>query len=388
MHKQQAFPQCNTAAAIIVAAGKGERMGGGLAKQYRPLGGKPVLRWSVDAFLRCDRIGAVVVVVGPEDSDRAAAILPASPRVRLAIGGATRTESVRNGLGALLAAPPDAVLIHDAARPGLSLSVIEDLLAALAGAHASCPALPMTDAVKETGASLRSVDRERLVRVQTPQAFRYGVIADALARADGSAVDDLALVESLGAHVQLTAGRPELMKLTHPEDFGVLERLLGVNTMRVGSGFDVHAFAPGDGVTVCGVRIPHTKSLEGHSDADVGWHAITDAILGAAALGDIGEHFSNTDPRWKGADSLVFLQHAAKLAADKGLRVVNVDLTLICERPKMSPHKAAMRARTAEALGLDIDCISVKATTTEKLGFTGREEGIAAQAVVMMAPHL
>jgi 2-C-methyl-D-erythritol 4-phosphate cytidylyltransferase/2-C-methyl-D-erythritol 2,4-cyclodiphosphate synthase len=210
-----------------------------------------------------------------------------------------------------------------------------------------------------------------------------------VARASDAAVDDLALVEDMGVPVTLTPGRPELMKITHREDFAIAERLLTGSgpapVMRVGTGFDVHGFEPGDHVTICGVRIPHTKKLQGHSDADVGWHALTDAILGAAALGDIGTHFPPSDPKWKGVDSLVFLQHAARLAEVKGLRVVNVDITLICERPKIGPHRAAMIARTAEALGIDPGAVSVKATTTEKLGFTGREEGIAGQAVVMLA---
>jgi 2-C-methyl-D-erythritol 4-phosphate cytidylyltransferase/2-C-methyl-D-erythritol 2,4-cyclodiphosphate synthase len=278
------------------------------------------------------------------------------------------------------------VLFHYAARPGLAHSVFRELFAALDSADAAAPALPLTDALKDIGDKvMRTVSRDRLVRVQTPQAFRFDTISKAIAGARDAAVDDLALVEASGARVVLTPGRPELMKITHPEDMAIAEKLLSGPAMRVGTGFDVHGFVAGDGVTICGVVIPHTKKLEGHSDADVGWHALTDAILGAAALGDIGDHFPPSDPKWKGANSLVFLQHAAKLAGERGFKVVNADITLMCEKPKIAPHREAMRAKTAEALTISIDAVSVKATTTEKLGFLGREEGIAAQAVVLLS---
>jgi 2-C-methyl-D-erythritol 4-phosphate cytidylyltransferase/2-C-methyl-D-erythritol 2,4-cyclodiphosphate synthase len=341
-------------------------------------------------MLQCENIAAVAVVVTPGDQARAAALLPADDRILLVEGGANRTDSVRNGLAALAARPPAKVLIHDAARPGLTLAVIEELIAALETADAAAPALPMTDAVKATADGVvRSVPREGLVRIQTPQAFRWKAIADAYDNAS-AAVDDLALVEASGARVVLTPGRTELMKITHAEDLAIVEKLIappssGASAMRIGTGFDVHGFEPGDAVILCGVRIPHTRKLEGHSDADAGWHALTDAILGAAALGDIGDHFPPSDPQWKGANSLVFLKHAVKLAADRGLKVVNADITLLCEKPKIAPHREAMRAATAEALGIDIGRVSIKATTTEKLGFLGREEGIAAQASVLMA---
>jgi 2-C-methyl-D-erythritol 4-phosphate cytidylyltransferase/2-C-methyl-D-erythritol 2,4-cyclodiphosphate synthase len=383
--KNEAFQPVDACAAIIVAAGSGARMGGGGPKQYLPLGGKAVLRWSVEAMLRCEAIAIVVVVVAPGDTARAGALLPADDRILMVEGGASRTESVRNGLAVLAARPPAKVLIHDAARPGLNLAVIEELIAALDSADAACPALPMTDAVKKADdGAVRSVPRDGLVRVQTPQAFRWATLAGAYDKAD-AAVDDLALVEASGARVVLTPGRAELMKVTHAEDLAIVEKLISAPAMRVGTGFDVHGFAPGDAVILCGVRIPHTKKLEGHSDADAGWHALTDAILGAAALGDIGDHFPPSDPKWKGANSQVFLKHAVKLAADRGLKVVNADITLLCEKPKISPHREAMRAATAEALGVDVGCVSVKATTTEKLGFLGREEGIAAQASVLLA---
>jgi 2-C-methyl-D-erythritol 4-phosphate cytidylyltransferase/2-C-methyl-D-erythritol 2,4-cyclodiphosphate synthase len=383
MHNQEAF-EGSRAAAIVVAAGSGSRLGGQIPKQYLMLGGKPVLRWSVEAMLRCNKIATVVVVVAPGDEARARSALPTDARVQIAAGGASRTESVRNGLAALAGDAPDCVLIHDAARPGLTLDVIAELLAALGAADAACPALPVADALKRSDGVV-SVDREGLVRVQTPQAFRWDVITRAYAAAPPSAVDDLALLEGTGAKITLTPGRAELMKVTYPEDLALAEKLISAPSVRVGSGFDVHGFEPGDAVILCGVRIPHTQKLEGHSDADAGWHALTDAILGALALGDIGDHFPPSDPQWKGAASIKFLQHAVKLAEMRGYRVANADITILAERPKIAPHREAMRLATAEAMGVDAEAVSVKATTTEKLGFVGREEGIAAQATVLLS---
>jgi 2-C-methyl-D-erythritol 4-phosphate cytidylyltransferase / 2-C-methyl-D-erythritol 2,4-cyclodiphosphate synthase len=359
-----------------------------LAKQFRQLAGRPVLLWSVAALLQCDKVNRVVVVVSAADRARAEAMVPADPRIVFAEGGATRTASVRNGLAALADIAPAAVLIHDAARPGLDPATLDALITALDTADAAAPALPIIDAIKKPAAStVASVARDGLYRVQTPQAFRYPILRAAYDTAPDSAVDDLALIEHTGARITLIPGRQELMKITHAEDFAIASRLLSAQgtKMRIGNGFDVHGFEPGDGVILCGVKIPHTKKLQGHSDADAGWHALTDAILGAAALGDIGDHFPPSDPRWKGQDSRTFLVHAVKLAAERGFSIVNADITLMCERPKISPHREAMRARTAEALGIALDCVSVKATTTEKLGFLGREEGIAAQAVVLLA---
>ena len=385
MHNQEAFSAAKVGA-IVVSAGSGSRAGEGEPKQYRLLGGKPVLTWSVLAMLQRNEIAAVVVCVPVGGVAQAQAILPVSSRIIVVEGGKTRTDSVRAGLRALQPHAPDRVLIHDAARPGLSQPVLQELLAALSGAEAAAPALPIADALKDqSGPVLRSVARDHLVRVQTPQAFRWDVITRAYALATDSAVDDLALVEASGAKVVLTPGRAELMKITYPEDFAVAEKLIAGPTMRVGTGFDVHGFEPGDAVILCGVRIPHTKKLEGHSDADAAWHALTDAILGALALGDIGDHFPPSDPQWKGAASIRFLQHAVKLANDRGFHVVNADITILAERPKVSPHKEAMRLATAEAMGVLPDVVSVKATTTEKLGFVGREEGIAAQATVLLA---
>ena len=386
MHNEEAF-SARKAAAIIVAAGSGSRLGGQVPKQFLPLGGKPVLRWSVEVMLRCNKIADVIIIAPPDSVEQTGALLPANPRLRVIPGSPiSRTESVRAGLNTLSAAPPAKVLIHDAARPGLTLDVLEELLTALDTASAACPALPVSDALKDTSAGgIRSVPRDSLVRVQTPQAFRWDAITSAYAATTDAAVDDLALVEARGAKITLTPGREALMKITYPEDLAVIEKLIASPALRVGTGFDVHGFEPGDAVILCGVRIPHTKKLEGHSDADAGWHALTDAILGALALGDIGDHFPPSDPQWKGAASVKFLQHAVKLAHDRGFRIANADITILAERPKISPHREAMRRATAEACDIELASVSVKATTTEKLGFVGREEGIAAQAVVLLS---
>lgn len=383
MHNQEAH-LAPRAAAIIVAAGSGSRLGGAQPKQFQQLSGKPMLVWSVNAMLRCNKIAAITVVVPVEQQHRVRAMLPHGWNIHVVAGGATRTDSVRAGLDVLAPIDPDHVLIHDAARPGLTLDVIEELLAALNDADAACPALPVADALKRAD-TLQTIDRDGLVRVQTPQAFRWEAIARAYASAPASAVDDLALLEGTGAKITLTPGRQALMKVTYPEDFALAEKLIGSPTLRVGTGFDVHGFEPGDAVILCGVRIPHTKKLEGHSDADAAWHALTDAILGALALGDIGDHFPPSEPQWKGAASIKFLQHAVKLANDRGYQIANADITILAERPKIAPHREAMRHATAEAMGLSLDAVSVKATTTEKLGFVGREEGIAAQASVLLS---
>lgn len=385
MHNQEAF-SARESAAIIVAAGSGSRLGGQVPKQFLMLGGKPVLRWSVDAMLRCNKIANIIVVAPPSFVAETTALLPGDPRLRVIPGSPdSRTESVRAGLKALSGHPPAKVLIHDAARPGLSLDVLDELITALDTAPAACPALPVADALKDTrGGGVRSVARDGLVRVQTPQGFQWDVITSAYAATTDAAVDDLTLVEVRGAKITLTPGSEALMKITYPEDLAVAEKLIASPALRVGTGFDVHGFEPGDAVILCGVRIPHTQKLEGHSDADAGWHALTDAILGALALGDIGDHFPPSDPQWKGAASVKFLKHAVKLAHDRGFRIANADITILAERPKISPHREAMRLATAEALDVSADVVSVKATTTEKLGFVGREEGIAAQAVVLL----
>ena len=370
-------------AVLIVAGGKGLRAGAEAPKQWQSLLGRRVVDWSIDAFSRHPAVTDIVVVAG-EDLGAPGA----GQRFCQAQPGATRTQSVMSGLAALTLPDEAKVLIHDAARPGIDEVTINALIDALDSSDAAAPALPLSDALKtEKEGRLKTVDRIGLYRVQTPQAFRLGAIRSALAQAGPDLVDDLAAVEAAGARVTLVAGSLRLSKITYPEDFDMMSRLLAPSgAPRVGKGFDVHAFEAGDHVTLCGVRIPHTARLKGHSDADAGWHALTDAILGAVALGDIGDHFPPSDPRWKDADSGIFLKHSQLLAESKGYRIDSCDITVICEAPRVKPHREAMRARTAELLGLPLDAVSVKATTTEGLGFTGRREGIAAEAIAVLAP--
>jgi 2-C-methyl-D-erythritol 4-phosphate cytidylyltransferase/2-C-methyl-D-erythritol 2,4-cyclodiphosphate synthase len=372
--------------AIIVAAGKGERAGGAVPKQRRLLAGKPVFRWSLDAFLAHDHIDTCVLVV-PTGQERIYRVL--SPdRVIVTAGGNSRTASVQAGLTAAMASGDDIVLIHDAARPGLNADIITDLITALSNAEAAAPALPVADALKrQSDGKVENVDRADLFRVQTPQAFRCAAISKALA-SDASYVDDLAAIEAQDGRVVLTKGQERLSKITFAEDHQRMEAMLRPTALppRFGTGYDVHALEPDSQVTLCGITIPHTHSLVGHSDADVAWHALTDAILGGAALGDIGDHFPPTDPQWKGAASEVFLEHAVRIAAEQGWQLSSCDVTIICEAPKVKPHREAMRQRTAEITGLPLEAVSIKATTTEGLGFTGRREGIAAQASAVLAP--
>lgn len=385
-------------AALIVAAGRGERAGGGVPKQYRPLAGRPLVRHSVETFLALPTIDQVQLVIA---EDGRAAYEAALGDLRLpppVIGGATRQQSVLNGLEALAAVetPPDIVLIHDAARPFVNAATVARVIAAAEADGAAIPALAVTDTLKRAAptdpAVAETVPRDRLFRAQTPQGFRLGPILSAhraAAAAGTQATDDAALVEIAGQRVTLVDGDPEGMKVTEPGDFARAERhLTAAMEPRVGTGFDVHRFGPGDHVTLCGVAISHGQGLVGHSDADVGLHALTDAILGALALGDIGQHFPPSDPRWRGAESAAFLRHAIALAEARGGRLRHLDVTLICEAPKVGPHRVAMQARVAEIAGLPPTRVSVKATTTERLGFTGRKEGIAAQAVAtLMVPH-
>ncbi|WP_269513365.1 bifunctional 2-C-methyl-D-erythritol 4-phosphate cytidylyltransferase/2-C-methyl-D-erythritol 2,4-cyclodiphosphate synthase [Brevundimonas subvibrioides] len=369
-----------TFAAIVVAAGSGSRAGGD--KQWRRLGGKPVVRWSVEAMLDSGA-DQVVVVVAPGSQDRAADALAGLTHWSAIVGGAERSDSVQAGLRALTGAKDQVVLIHDAARPLLSAEVIGRLRAALTGADGAIAALPVSDTLKRGSDRIEAtVDRAGLWRAQTPQAFRADrLLAAYAAWPDGTApTDDAAVVERDGGTVRLVPGDPRLMKLTYPEDFDMAEALIPRQT-RVGSGFDAHRWGPGDTVWLCGVAIPHDQTLIGHSDADAGLHALTDALLGAMGDGDIGDHFPPTDPQWKGAPSDLFLIHAVERLHARGGRLVNVDVTLICERPKVKPHRQAMRERLAEILGLPLDAVSVKATTTEAMGFTGRGEGLAAQAL-------
>ena len=368
-------------AAIVVAAGSGSRAGG--AKQWRTLGGKAVVRWSVEALLKA---GAedVVVVIAPGSEAEAATALSGVTGWRSATGGSTRAESVCNGLDVLDGPADRPVLIHDAARPLLGLAVIRRLLEALDHADGSFPGLPVADSLRRSADGVVSglVDRDSLWRAQTPQAFRFKTIRDAYAAwpVGETAADETEVVDRHGGVILVVEGDARLMKLTYPEDFAMAEALIPRQT-RVGQGFDAHRWGPGTSVWLCGVEIPHDETLIGHSDADAGLHALTDAILGAMGDGDIGDHFPPTDPQWKGAASDRFLIHAVERLHARGGRLVNVDVTLICERPKVKPHRQAMRERLAELLALPLDAVSVKATTTEAMGFTGRGEGLAAQAI-------
>lgn len=368
-------------AAIVVAAGSGTRAGG--AKQWRPLGGRPVVRWSVEALLEAGADEVVVVVAAGAEAEAGAA-LAGLERWRLTLGGESRAESVQNGLEALAGDPHRPVLIHDAARPFLETALIHRLVEALADADGALPGLPVADSLRRgsDGWVSGGASRADLWRAQTPQAFRWRTIVDAYAAWPGDeiAADEAEVVERAGGRVRIVQGDPRLMKLTYPEDFTMAEALAPRQT-RVGQGFDAHRWGPGTSVWLCGVEIPHDETLIGHSDADAGLHALTDAVLGAMGDGDIGDHFPPTDPRWKGAASDQFLIHAVERLAARGGRLINVDVTLICERPKVKPHRQAMRERLAELLGLPLDAVSVKATTTEAMGFTGRGEGLAASAL-------
>lgn len=367
-------------AALIVAGGRGERAGGAVAKQYRPLLGRPVLAWTIVAFRGIDPIQ---VVIGPNDGPAFAAATADFALPAPAIGGPNRQESVRLGLEALANEAPDFVLIHDAARPLASRALIARVSDGLKmGAQAVVPVVPVTDALKRReGDALAAVSRDGLYRAQTPQGFQYDAILAAHRAQRGSeAVDDIAIAENAGMKIATVAGDERNMKITAPDDFALAESLLNGQS-RTGMGFDAHRFGPGDHVWLCGLKIPNNAGLIGHSDADAGLHALTDAILGALGAGDIGQHFPPTDERWRGASSDKFLKHASDLVMQAGGSVVHCDVTLICEAPKIGPHRETMRKRVADILGLEISRISVKATTTEGMGFTGRREGIAAQAV-------
>jgi len=371
-------------AGIVVAAGSGSRAGGD--KQWRLLGGRPVVRWSVEALLSAGA-DEVVVVVAADALERASEALAGLTGWRAVAGGAARADSVAAGLHALTGQAGRPVLVHDAARPFLSGEVVQRLLAALPGADGAIAALPLADTVKRAGPGgiEATVDRAGLWRAQTPQAFRADRLLEAYAAwpAGQTPTDDASVVEHDGGLVRLVPGDPRLMKLTYPEDFAMAETLIARQT-RVGQGFDAHRWGPGDTVWLCGVPIPHDRTLIGHSDADAGLHALTDAILGAMGDGDIGDHFPPSDPRWKGAASDQFLVAAVERLTARGGRLVNVDVTLICERPKVKPHRQAMRECLAQILSLPLDAVSVKATTMEGMGFTGREEGLAASAIALI----
>lgn len=376
--------------ALVVAAGRGERFGSALPKQYSGLGGRPMLRRAVEAFAHHPRVAAVQVAIGPGDEALYAAATAGLDLLPPVTGGGTRQETVRLGLESLVPLAPRQVLIHDAARPLVSAAVIDRVLDALAHHPAVLPILPVVDSLKRTedGMVVGETARAGLVRAQTPQGFHFPAILAAHRRVQGQDhTDDTAIAAAAGLAVACVPGEERNMKLTLPGDHALAEALLrpAPPRWRTGLGFDVHAFALGRPLILCGVTIPHELGLAGHSDADVAFHAVTDAILGTIGEGDIGSHFPPDDPRWRDTDSARFLCHAADLLAAKGGRIENVDLVIVCERPRIGPHRAAMRARLAEVLGIAVDGVSVKATTSERLGFTGRGEGIAAQAVVSVA---
>lgn len=368
--------------ALVVAAGSGSRAGGGVPKQYRWIGGRALIAHAID-HLDHPRIDAVHVVIG--EGQEAAFAEAVGPRALPApiIGGATRQESVRRGLEAVTATGPARVLIHDAARPFLPAEVIDRLLDALDTYAGAVPILPVVDTLAHGGDALgETVPREGLSRVQTPQAFRFDAILEAHRNWDGEATDDAQVARAAGIEVALVAGDGALEKLTYEEDFARIEARLTANLVsRTGLGFDVHALVTGEALWLGGVRIPHDKGLKGHSDADVALHALTDALLGALGAGDIGDHFPPSDPQWRGAASSRFVEHARDLITNAGGRIDHADITVICEAPRIGPHRAAMREAIAGLLRLPASRVSVKATTTERLGFTGRGEGIAAQAV-------
>ena len=367
-------------AQILVAAGKGARIGGDLPKQYRNIGGMPVLLRTLEATLAEPRIAETIIVVA-ENDPHITKIIEGFDNVRTVTGGAARTASVKAGLAALADNPPDYVLIHDGARPFVSREVIAGVIEALANAPAAVPSLPIADALKSlTG---ESVDREQLRRVQTPQGFHFSEIWKAFSALpnDASFADDIEVAQAAGLNIAFTKGDPNNFKVTYPEDFAKAEAMLKTETyIATGSGFDVHRFTDGDVLWLCGVPIECGYTLLGHSDADVGLHALVDAILGALAEGDIGDHFPPSDPQWKGASSDKFLLYAIEKITERGGTFQHVDITLICEKPKIKPHREIMRARIAELCRLPLSRVSIKATTTEKLGFTGRGEGLAAQA--------
>ncbi len=373
-----AFAPSSTSA-IVVAAGQGLRAGGAVPKQFAAWRGKPLVRHSVEAFIRAG-LRRIVVVIPPGAESMAEAAL-AGLDVEFVSGGATRQDSVAAGLAQLADQPPESVLIHDAARPGLTHSVIACLIEALEVTPGAVPVLPVVDSIYRDGSG--SVSRDSLYRIQTPQAFRFDAILTAYRAWPGVTIagDDAEVARAAGLEVALVEGDESLRKVTYAADLAAAPQ-----HSRTGFGFDVHRLVSGEELWLCGMKIDHPKGLVGHADADVALHAVTDAVLGAAAAGDIGDHFPPSEPRWRGASSDRFLAHAVALAAEAGYGLGHVDLTIICEEPRIAPHKAAMRARLAQILGLDASAVNVKATTTERLGFTGRGEGIAAQAVATLYP--
>jgi 2-C-methyl-D-erythritol 4-phosphate cytidylyltransferase/2-C-methyl-D-erythritol 2,4-cyclodiphosphate synthase len=374
-------------AVVIVAAGRGERVGGHVPKQYAPLLGRPMLRWTAEAFARHPDVDLVQIVIGASDEMHYHAAVEGMEVLPALAGGPTRQHSVMHGLEALDHRKPDFVLIHDAARPLVSNMIIDGVIAALRnGADAAVPLLPVADTLRKKDDSGKwvGVPRDGLLRAQTPQGFRFTKILNAHRdHKTRDLTDDMALAELAGLDIVVVPGDESNMKVTTPRDLTLAEQLLSarLGDPRTGFGYDAHRFTSGDHVWLCGMKIAHDRGLVGHSDADAGLHALTDAILGAIGAGDIGMHFPPTDERWRGAPSSKFLEHAASLVREKGGAIVHCDVTIICERPKIAPHREAMRARIAEILKLDLSRVSVKATTTEGMGFEGRREGLSAQAV-------
>ncbi len=378
-----------TTGAVIVAAGRGTRAGGDQPKQWRTVAGRTVLAWALDAFRTSPDVGPIALVLHHDDMDLGHGYA-AHPDVVVAQGGSTRDASVRAGLERLVGTGIEKVLIHDAARPAVSRDLIARVTKALEVYPAAAPALSVTDALWRCENKLVTgvIDREGLRRAQTPQGFQFDAILAAHRAHNGNAADDVEVARAAGIPVTVVEGDERNIKITGPDDFARAERTLRETMdIRTGTGFDVHRFGAGANVTLCGVEIPHSHALVGHSDADVGMHALTDAIYGAIAEGDIGRHFPPSDPRWKGAASAVFLQHAVRLAAEHGYRVANGDVTLICEHPKIDRYAIDMQTRLEDIMTLEPGRISVKATTSEKLGFTGRGEGIAAMASVTLVPR-
>jgi 2-C-methyl-D-erythritol 4-phosphate cytidylyltransferase / 2-C-methyl-D-erythritol 2,4-cyclodiphosphate synthase len=381
----------NRVVALIVAAGRGERAGGGIPKQFRVLGGKALVAHAYDAFSSHPLITDILVVTAQDQRAELRAAVGERTLLGVAKGGPSRRASVQSGLAAVESAGgADVVLIHDGARPFIPSAVIDRLLSALTQAPAAIPVLPVADTLARSADGLGDiVDREGLVRVQTPQAFRFDAAMASHKAWTGEfePTDDAQMARAAGFHVALVEGDAMLEKITRPEDLILAEARLGSRVSRTGMGFDVHRLAQGEALWLGGIRIAHDRGLVGHSDADVALHALTDAILGAIGCGDIGTHFPPSDPQWLGAPSSRFLEHAASLVAESGARIDHVDLTIICEAPRIGPYRDAMRERIAALLRLPVGRISVKATTTERLGFTGRGEGIAAQAVATVSGY-
>mgnify|MGYP001040627342 CR=1 FL=1 len=369
-----------TTAAIIVAAGRGTRAGGPEPKQWQRIAGARVLDHTLARFRAHSGVDHVLLVLHPDDMDRVQG-------VDTVAGGATRAQSVRSGLEALEGRGIIRVLIHDVARCCVPDMVIDGVLDALDSCKGAAPALPVTDALwtGDNGTVTGVQPREGLFRAQTPQGFYFETILSAHRAHAGDAADDVAVARAAGVPVTITVGHEDNLKITTPDDFARAEKILrGQMDIRLGNGYDVHRFCEGDQIWLCGVSVPHDRGLDGHSDADVGMHAVTDAIYGALAMGDIGRHFPPSDPQWKGAASHIFLTHACAMARDMGFDISNIDCTLICEQPKIGPHAVAMQAEMARIMGLDLSRVSVKATTSERLGFTGRKEGIAAIATAAL----